>query len=739
MSVTGSVLGLLAAGAAICAYGCAAAAGGAKAAVRLPMEKASTDGGRLRFDGAFYDWVDADGKRGLKLWVPPEVDPVRGILFHGNPGGSGDRRILARDTRLQEFAARHDFGIMGVAWFPGREVYASTGRIILRVLGEWADMGLHPELRNLPLIARGSSNAGVTAYALTCLAPERMICFTPNVGPSYGHAKASDAALKVPGLLHVGPTDRFFTSGVEDTRELFKNVAPRGALWAWDAEQDKGHAIGHIDDVDMKFYETCIALRLPADADPRRGPVKLNELRREDGWLADLASWESGMTRVAPFAEYEGDPKTAGWLPSADIAYLYRGVATYNSPLKLEIVDVAAVDNPNESGRLLSSVGGNVLDPGQRVRLKCDVGTFTDWETIEFFDGARSLGEVKRGEEPAVEFTVDVARTIYALCVVVRDDKGAVRTAPPEHFLVRDPAVSARLARQRESMRGGLLPEGEREAYGSAGVDAEPAAGPAGEAVLTAWALTAEQERRFARDGKLASFWDDIGPALSVVVDPEHNVRPKPEDTTGLPSMTVRAAHSRAGLYLLFEVQDDRWTCRPTGGLDDGIDFHLARKGATEIWGAPLSADSFAQASLTALLRDERQIQVPVLSAFDPEAEIAWNITDPWDVTREVHTLAAAQREYGVVVDFVELAADRRAVEMFLPWRLVGHHASDGEPPAGTRLGVALGYNDRDAEGSGPMHKLRWPYGIDPWAFRAREAEAERPWADLLIAPAPGP
>jgi hypothetical protein len=716
MSAFGSLAAFVAVGAALCACGCTTVGEAARTAP-LPIEKLDTEGGRLRFDGAYYDWVDGNGKRGLKLWVPPEVEFMRGVLFHGNPGGSGDTRSKARDIRLQEFAARHDFGIMGVAWFPGREVYASTGKIILRVLNEWGGMGLNPELANVPLIARGSSNAGVTAYAMTCLAPERMICFTPNVGPSYAHAKASDAALKVPGLMHIGPTDRFFTNGVEETRAMFEEVMPRGALWAWDAEQGKGHAIGHIDDVDMKFYETCIALRLPADADPRRGPVKLKPLRREDGWLVDLSSWKSGITHIAPFAEYKGDPKAAGWLPTADIAYLYRSIATYDSPLKLEIVGLKAVENPDSMGRFLSSVGGNVLDEDRAVRLRCDVGTFKDWEEIEFFDGARSLGKVKRGQEPTVAFKVDPKRTVHALCVVARDADGNLRTGQPSYFLVRDPAVSAQLAAQRESLRSGLKRKGKRPSYGSAGVADKLVAAASKYPVLTAWALTAEQEKQFARNGKATPFWAGIE-----VLE------------AGAANMSVKAAHARAGLYLLFELQDNSWTSKPNVTMPDGLDFHLARKGASEIWGTPFSPDTFVQAQMYSLLRDERQIQIPVLAAFDPETVIGWNITDPWDLTREEHTLAVAERDYGVVVDFIETAPDRRSVELFLPWRLVGHHAGDAEPAVGTRLGVALGYNDVDAKAS--PQKVRWPHGLDPWAFKATAEGSKRAWADLLIGPA---
>ena len=102
-------------------------------------------------------YQDVNGKR-IAYIDEGEGDPI--VLLHGNPGGSGDTRGMTRDRRLQEFAARHGFGLVGVAWFPGGEVYRETGALMLQVLDCWAEMGFHPELRNVPIVARGSSNAG---------------------------------------------------------------------------------------------------------------------------------------------------------------------------------------------------------------------------------------------------------------------------------------------------------------------------------------------------------------------------------------------------------------------------------------------------------------------------------------------------------------------------------------------------------------------------------------------------
>jgi hypothetical protein len=201
-----------------------------------PAEARAFDGGQVQFDGMYYDFRAANGIQQTKMWVPPGPEPIRGVFFHGNPGGYGDTRNQPREERFQEFAARHRFAIMGVTSFPGGQIYLQLADVIVKSMNDWAAMGFHPEIANLPIIARGSSNAGVTAYSLAGFVPERMICFTPNVGPRYNPYPPPDALMRVPALMHVGPKDPFFRNGMQSTGELFAYARPKGALWAWDAE-----------------------------------------------------------------------------------------------------------------------------------------------------------------------------------------------------------------------------------------------------------------------------------------------------------------------------------------------------------------------------------------------------------------------------------------------------------------------------------------------------------------------
>ena len=692
----------------------------------------ASDGGQIHFDGVFYDYRDAESTKGIKLWTPPER-PIRGILFHGNPGGGtgGDTRPITRDANLQVFAARHGFGIIGVTAFPGRDIYQKTGPTIFAALDDWAAMGVHPELANVPLIARGSSNAGITAYSLLCVAPERMICIAPNVGPRYNPATPPEAAAKVPALLHIGPEDPLLEGGVELTSELFSRIAPYRPLWAWDAEQGKGHAIGHIDDVDMKFFEQCIALRLPEDADPAAGPVSLRRLEREDGWLVDLESWQSGITTIAPYDEYEGDKTKAGWVPTDDIAYLYRSIATYDNPLNLNARSVRAVENPNERGTFLSSVGGSVVMAGSPVVLECDADGFPDWQRIEFYHGAELLKTARRGEELTCEVLVEPEHTVYAFTVIGYDSEGRMRTSYPTHFLVNTPETAEALAKHNTGVLD-LPGPAPRPAPGASVDSGQRAPAPdSDDSVLVAYGLSAEQEKQAVEDDGIAPFWASFGEAQDAarMTPARHAVSDTQEPIEGL-LVTIRAAYSRAGLYLLYEVSDDHWAER--GGLKDAVDMHIGRHASDELWSADSLLDAFIKPVDHSLMLRGIQYQAHFGPAGSPADDVAMNVPSPWDLRRVELATAEAQQRYGIAVRRGQKAENVRLMQWYLPWSAVGLRGEWSQPPAGKRLATVLGYNDSDEDS---RTDLRWPLGVDPWRHPARDGADPNPFGDIEMGP----
>jgi hypothetical protein len=188
--------------------------------------------------------------------------------------------------------------------------------------------------------------------------------------------------------------------------------------------------------------------------------------------------------------------------------------------------------------------------------------------------------------------------------------------------------------------------------------------------------------------------------------------------------MTVKAAHSRAGLYLLFEVQDGP---SGSGGATDGVDFHIARDAAADLWtGRPVES-RFSAAQYT-LARSETQYQAAFGAPDKPETTLRRTYPCPFTMfVFRSYTVAEAKEKHGIVVRRHFLGNGRRAMEWFIPWAYVGKPGPMQEPGVGTRLGLVLGYN--------AAANLRWPAGVDPWAQAVEKGPDPNPWGDLEIGP----
>jgi hypothetical protein len=659
--------------------------------VSTPLLQPSADGGQVRFDGAYYDYRDGDARKAIKLWVPPlrPGEFVRGVLLHGNPGGGGgDTRELAADRQLQEYAARHRLGIAGVTWFPSREVFADECKTFSRVFAEFGAMGHHPELTNVPLILRGSSNAGATAYNFVRFLPERVICALPNVSVA-GRPYPKEAGLGVPMLTHIGPMDEFFPLGLKEVAETFVELRPRGALWAWTAEQNKKHEIGSIDGIDYAYIEAVLPLRLPTDADPRKGPVVLRTLSPTSGYLADTSTWTSrgsptGITQITPADGPTSDLSRTVWLPDLDTAFLYRAISTYGPLVRLTADNVSAADNAQASGSLLRNVGSTVVDPGTMVRLTADVSGLGSVNRVEFFDGSRLLGSAPPDPSTgraSIEFAVDPAKRVYSIHALATLTSGSLRTSRPMSFFVRDPSVSKSIDAQLASTAPAALPPA-------------PADSPTENTVpaLRARALTAQQEADFG----LPNTDLFTPPADPIELTASHRVRGEAGD-----GARVFAAWGQRGVYLRYQPTG---TSLPPGAR---LDFHLARAAAKTLHSAPAHRDQFLAAQY-ALPLSGRQFSLALAEAGNPSALVRINTPSPWHMHFGQFT-AESLKQRGILILPRNLPDGRIAVDLFIPWSEAGLPMPSATALApGTRLGLVLGY-DTDASG------FRWPFALDPW------------------------
>ena len=43
--------------------------------------KTLSNGDKISFDGEYYDFRDSAGVQMIKMWIPPGINPIKGVLF----------------------------------------------------------------------------------------------------------------------------------------------------------------------------------------------------------------------------------------------------------------------------------------------------------------------------------------------------------------------------------------------------------------------------------------------------------------------------------------------------------------------------------------------------------------------------------------------------------------------------------------------------------------------------------
>jgi hypothetical protein len=187
--------------------------------------------------------------------------------------------------------------------------------------------------------------------------------------------------------------------------------------------------IGHEFDLNrqdllaMPLLDLAVRTRYPKDGDVTKGPIKLLTIDPATGWVADNTTWKSGLTKIVPAKQFKGDLGHSSWLQNEDIAFIYRAYATHNNPL--------IITSPGPCGP-----GTPALDPGSNVTITVDASNFPKWNKLEFYDGAKRLGEIRQGA--AIQFTAkNLTPGYHVFSVLGTDTEGTVRTSGPVMVVVR--------------------------------------------------------------------------------------------------------------------------------------------------------------------------------------------------------------------------------------------------------------------------------------------------------------
>ena len=377
----------------------------------------------------FEHWYQGTPK-GMLLWVPHLQRPVRGIVFWGN-GANLDNRYWALRQDFQAVAAANELAIIGTGSMT-RAIASGEGDHLLEGMKTLAEASGHPELNTVPVFFMGHSNGGGMASNFNQWMHSRVAGYITSHGGGIS-ADGSDSALSNPGVLTAGEVDQKIGAlGIESG---FAWLRLKGAHVSLVVEQGEDHAPGPGA---IPFFlltlQHIIERRCP------RGAQTLQPANDRDAWLADNSTWKDGITKIMPAAEVAWKPPTGmkleiidghvnfkrlpecvrmSWLLDQDVAYVYRGIATYSNPLKLERVG-------GHGSAYLSS---------EPIALECTAFSEEHWKSIRVYDGARLLGGISPSH-PRLTIPAHQKPGAHASVLVGELPSGDLRTSLPVSWVV---------------------------------------------------------------------------------------------------------------------------------------------------------------------------------------------------------------------------------------------------------------------------------------------------------------
>ena len=274
------------------------------------------------------------------VWIPPNVQTLRGVIVHQHGCGEGSCKsglTGAHDLHWQALACKHDCALLAPSyeqpvgadcqeWCDPRNGSDAAFQKCLVDLGQQSG---HPELGSVPWVLWGHSGGGHWCGAMTLLHPERVAAawlrsgvplLEPNPQrPSIRPHTLPDAALSVPIMCNLGTkegvtvTGRRFAGVWPANKTFFQTIRGKGGLIAVAIDPLTAHECGNQRYLAIPWLDACLSLRLPHTAGQ-----PLRDMPTDDVWLAE----PTGDTAVSA-DKYTADPLQAVWLPNASLARLW--------------------------------------------------------------------------------------------------------------------------------------------------------------------------------------------------------------------------------------------------------------------------------------------------------------------------------------------------------------------------------------------------------------------------------
>lgn len=269
------------------------------------------------------EWTDFVEKNGaepdeevtLDLWIPGEVEVVKGVIAISSHGSG---KTLFEDPELRKIARELDLALFRFVGNPIQRGFWPQS-LLFDLLRDFGNEAGHPELPNAPLFLYGHSNGTGFSALFTAAVSERVWGWV-SMRPGTTYQVYQPRAAAVPGLVIFGEDDPFFA---RPSIEANLGVVPmmrekHNAVWNFVVEAHTGHGpTGKTWPLVFSFLKHSFAARVPADADPSKGPVTLKKLDPASGFRGENWSLEPGgnqALKVGPAGDFGENGRASSWL-----------------------------------------------------------------------------------------------------------------------------------------------------------------------------------------------------------------------------------------------------------------------------------------------------------------------------------------------------------------------------------------------------------------------------------------
>jgi hypothetical protein len=299
-------------------------------------------------------------------------------------------RSLINSSQLKDFSAARKSAIALLYTNADTNFASLSSPVILadslkKALQRLGSLSNRPEFANAPLLPCG--NAAASRFALACgsafptrtagmasLRAYRLNPFTPSVaeiphlvltGEVSGPDVRNNAAVYFSNQLQAPVLSR------RASGELIRQAIEMNASQSTFSEKTAAYLLDYL--------TRCIQKRIPANSNPVAGPVVLNQIQANSGWLGKANTWNSFTASnytISPFSGGTLTPATSQWFFDQSDAQAWKSFhetvfdSVVLSPLPNPVVPYCSGLRPSSITANIHIKQGTALNPDNYFRLE---------------------------------------------------------------------------------------------------------------------------------------------------------------------------------------------------------------------------------------------------------------------------------------------------------------------------------------------------------------------------------